>query len=128
MDTKNKQLYLTEDEKDGCLYRYTARSFDAAGNPDLDDGFLEVAEVTEGRIGVVRWHKLPDPLAAKVPARKQIAQSTAFKGGEGIWYYQGIIYFTTKGDNRVWAYDVRQNHLSIVTQCGLVSAARIDRR
>ena len=119
VDTKNKQLYLTEDEKDGCLYRYTARSFDAAGNPDLDDGFLEVAEVTEGRIGVVRWHKLPDPLAAKVPARKQIAQSTAFKGGEGIWYHQGMIYFTTKGDNRVWAYDVQQNHLSIVYNAAL---------
>mgnify|MGYP001591180583 FL=1 len=119
VDTKNKQLYLTEDEKDGCLYRYTARSFDAAGNPNLDDGFLEVAEVIERRIGVVRWHKLPDPLATKVPARKQIAQSTAFKGGEGIWYHQGIIYFTTKGDNRVWAYDVRQNHLSIVYNAAL---------
>lgn len=119
VDTKNKQLYLTEDEKDGCLYRYTARSFDTAGNPDLDDGFLEVAEVIEGRIGVVRWHKLPDPLAAKVPARKQIAQSTAFKGGEGIWYHLGMIYFTTKGDNRVWAYDVQQNHLSIVYNAAL---------
>lgn len=119
VDTKNKQLYLTEDEKDGCLYRYTARSFDAAGNPNLDDGFLEVAEVIEGRIGVVRWHKLPDPLAAKVPARKQIAQSTAFKGGEGIWYHLGMIYFTTKGDNRVWAYDVQQNHLSIVYNAAL---------
>lgn len=119
VDTKNKQLYLTEDEKDGCLYRYTARSFDAAGNPNLDDGFLEVAEVIEGRTGVVRWHKLPDPLAAKVPARKQIAQSTAFKGGEGIWYHLGMIYFTTKGDNRVWAYDVQQNHLSIVYNAAL---------
>jgi secreted PhoX family phosphatase len=119
VDTKNKQLYLTEDEKDGCLYRYTARSFDAAGNPNLDDGFLEVAEVIEERIGVVRWHKLPDPLAAKVPARKQIAQSTAFKGGEGIWYHLGMIYFTTKGDNRVWAYDVQQNHLSIVYNAAL---------
>ena len=119
VDTKNKQLYLTEDEKDGCLYRYTARSFDAAGNPNLDDGFLEVAEVIEERIGVVRWHKLPDPLAAKVPARKQIAQSTAFKGGEGIWYHRGMIYFTTKGDNRVWAYDVQQNHLSIVYNAAL---------
>lgn len=119
VDTKNKQLYLTEDEKDGCLYRYTARSFDTAGNPNLDDGFLEVAEVIEGRTGVVRWHKLPDPLAAKVPARKQIAQSTSFKGGEGIWYHLGMIYFTTKGDNRVWAYDVQQNHLSIVYNAAL---------
>jgi len=119
VDTRNKQLYLTEDEKDGCLYRYTAHSFDAAGNPNLDDGFLEVAEVIEGRIGVVRWHKLPDPLATKIPARKQIAQSAAFKGGEGIWYHQGIIYFTTKGDNRVWAYDVQHQQLGIIYNAAL---------
>ena len=119
MDTKNKQLYLTEDEPDGCLYRYTARAFDAAGNPDLDDGFLEVAEVIEGRVGTVRWHALPDPLATKIPTRKQIASSTRFKGGEGIWYNLGIVYFTTKGDNRVWAYDVQQNHLSIIYDASL---------
>lgn len=119
VDTKNKQLYLTEDEKDGCLYRYTARSFDAAGNPNLDNGFLEVAEVINGRIGSLRWHTLPDPLATATPTRKQIASSTRFNGGEGIWYHQGSIYFTTKGDNRVWAYDVRQNHLSIVYNAAL---------
>ncbi|MEK6736697.1 MAG: alkaline phosphatase PhoX [Pseudomonadota bacterium] len=119
VDTTHKQLYLTEDEKDGCLYRYTARSFDAAGNPNLDDGFLEVAEVIAGQIGAVRWHKLSDPLATSIPTRKQVAQSTAFKGGEGIWYHQGIIYFTTKGDNRVWAYDVQFQQLSIIYNAAL---------
>lgn len=121
VDTSNKQLYLTEDEPDGCLYRYTPRAFDAAGNPDLDDGFLEVAEVFEGRIGAVRWHTLPDPLATTTPARKQVANSTRFDGGEGIWYHQGIVYFTTKGDNRVWAYTVHQNSLSIVYNAALYS-------
>lgn len=119
VDTGNKQLYLTEDEADGCLYRYTARTFDALGNPDLDDGFLEVAEVGEGRIGTVRWHTLPDPLATKIPTRKQVINSTRFDGGEGIWFYQGIVYFTTKGDNRVWAYDVRQHRLTIVYNAAL---------
>lgn len=119
VDTGNKQLYLTEDEADGCLYRYTARAFDTAGNPDLDDGFLEVAEVIEGRIGTVRWHTLPDPLATKIPTRKQVANSTRFDGGEGVWFHQGIIYFTTKGDDRVWAYDVQQHHLTIVYNAAL---------
>lgn len=119
VDTRNMQLYLTEDQPDGCLYRYTARSFDAAGNPDLDDGFLEVAEVIEGRIGTVRWHALPDPLATMTPTRKQVAKGTRFNGGEGVWYHQGIIYFSTKGDNRVWAYDIRQNHLSILYNAAL---------
>ncbi|MBS0496596.1 MAG: DUF839 domain-containing protein [Proteobacteria bacterium] len=114
VDTQNKQLYLTEDQPDGCLYRYTARTFDAAGNPNLDDGVLEVAEVIDGRIGAVRWHALPDPLASTTPTRKQFASSTRFNGGEGIWYHQGIVYFVTKGDNRVWAYDTRQQQLSIL--------------
>lgn len=114
VDTQNKQLYLTEDQPDGCLYRYSARSFDADGNLNLDDGTLEVAEVIDGRIGAVRWHPLLDPLAVNTPTRKQVPVSTRFNGGEGIWYHQGIVYFATKGDNRVWAYDVRQQHLSIL--------------
>lgn len=114
VDTQNKQLYLTEDQTDGCLYRYTAHSFDRAGQPNLDDGFLEVAEITEGRIGSVRWHPLPDPLAVTTPTRRQVPASTRFNGGEGIWYHQGIVYFTTKGDNRVWAYDVEQNRISVL--------------
>lgn len=119
VDTRNMQLYLTEDQSDGCLYRYTARSFDATGNPNLDDGFLEVAEVVEGPIGTVRWHTLPDPLAITIPTRKQVASSTRFNGGEGIWYHQGIVYFTTKGDDCVWAYTVQQHHLSVVYNAAL---------
>ncbi|MDP1557599.1 MAG: DUF839 domain-containing protein [Nitrosomonas sp.] len=119
VDTKNQQLYLTEDEPDGCLYRYTARSYDTAGHPDLNDGFLEVAEVVHGCIGELRWHILPDPLASTTPTRKQIINNTRFDGGEGIWYHQGIVYFTTKGDNRVWAYNVQNNHLSIIYNAAL---------
>lgn len=114
VDTQNRQLYLTEDQTDGCLYRYTAHSFDRAGQPNLDDGFLEVAEIIEGRTGSVRWHPLPDPLAMTTPTRRQVPRSTRFNGGEGIWYRQGVVYFTTKGDNRVWAYDVQQNRVSVL--------------
>lgn len=114
VDIKNHQLYLTEDERDGRLYRYTSNAIDATGKLDLDDGFLEVAEVIQGRIGKVRWHKLPDPLATTTPTRKQVANSSSFDGGEGIWLHDGRIYFTTKGDDRVWAYDIQNSNLSIV--------------
>ena len=114
VDVKNHQLYLTEDERDGRLYRYTSNAIDAAGKLDLEDGFLEVAEVIQGRIGKVRWHQLPDPLATTMPTRKQVANSSPFNGGEGIWLHDGIIYFTTKGDDRVWAYDIQNSNLSIV--------------
>jgi len=113
-DTKHKQLYLTEDKPDGCLYRFSARGVDANGNPDLDDGILEVAEVVDGRIGSVIWHPIPDPQAHSKPTRRQISSSSHFDGGEGIWFHEGIIYFTTKGDDRIWSYNTSNNNLSIV--------------
>ncbi|MFP5304796.1 MAG: alkaline phosphatase PhoX [Gammaproteobacteria bacterium] len=53
--------------------------------------------------------QVTDALAGVLPAftatRHQVPESTAFDGGEGIWYHEGLIYFTTKGDRRVWAHD-----------------------
>ncbi|SNX59918.1 WD40-like Beta Propeller Repeat [Nitrosomonas ureae] len=114
VDTRNKQLYLTEDKPEGRFYRYTAHSFDTVGNPNLDDGVLEVAEVIDDGIGTVRWHALTDPSAANMPTRKQIPHSTAFDGGEGIWYHQDFIYFATKGDDCVWVFDIQKQRLSIL--------------
>lgn len=119
VDTNTMQLYLTEDKRDGCLYRYSAKTMDAHGYPDLDDGILEVAEIINGEVGKLRWHFLPDPLAMKIPTRKQVKQSSRFNSGEGIWYHQGSIFFTTKGDNRVYAYDIKNNDLSIIYNAAL---------
>jgi len=113
VDPLRHQLYLTEDTPDGRFYRYSPARLTAAGNPDLTDGVLEVAQVAGGPEGAVSWHAVPDPSAATVPTRLQVAESTAFDGGEGIWYHQGLIYFTTKGDNRVWAYDTRADTIAI---------------
>ena len=55
-----------------------------------------------------------DASGVMVPTRHQVADSTAFNGGEGTSYYNGFIYFTTKGDNRVWAYQISTSTLSIV--------------
>lgn len=114
VDIKNKQLYLTEDEPNGCLYRYTPNLLNAAGCPDLEDGFLEVAEILGDQQKTIRWHRLPDPDATTIATRKQVKQSSHFNGGEGIWYHQGTVYFTTKGDDKVWAYDTHHNHLDII--------------
>ena len=35
-------------------------------------------------------------------------------GGEGIWLHEGVIYFATKGDNRVWTYDTGTSMLTIL--------------
>lgn len=93
VDPVGERLYLTEDKPDGRLYRFTPDAY-----PDLSSGVLEVAAV-EG--GTARWLEVPDPSATQQPTRSQVGASSAFDGGEGIWYHDGAVYFTTKGDDRV---------------------------
>lgn len=119
VDPERGQLYLTEDVPDGAFYRYTPDLLTADGHPDLAAGTLEVAQVTGDPTGPVIWHPLADPnpdlmQPGAVATRYQIPESTAFRGGEGIWYHEGIVYFTTKGDNRVWAYDVEAERMEIL--------------
>lgn len=112
-DPVHHRLYLTEDLPDGRFYRFTPSALRADGFADLSAGVLEVAEVLGGEDGPVRWHVLDDPGASTKPTRMQIAASTAFDGGEGIWYHDGLVYFATKGDNRVWVYDTVSETIAI---------------
>jgi secreted PhoX family phosphatase len=93
-------LYLTEDRSDGRFYRFTPAVW---GN--LAAGRLDVMEVADGH---VHWHPVPDPdpdiAAGATETRHQVPESTAFAGGEGICISNGVIYFTTKGDGKVWEY------------------------
>ncbi|MCZ6785130.1 MAG: DUF839 domain-containing protein [Proteobacteria bacterium] len=92
-------LYLTEDEPDSGFYRFRPNRWG-----DLGSGVLEIAEVV-GDVDVV-WHEVPDPNPGRndEPTRSQLAESSIFNGGEGIVASRGHIYFTTKGDGRVWDY------------------------
>ena len=103
LDPTNQHVYLSEDEGEGRCYRFVPDAKTAQGHADLASGRLEVAEVTADTS--VIWHPLPDPSGA-TPTRTQVAASTVFDGGEGLAYFDGVIYLSTKGDNRVWAYDV----------------------
>lgn len=120
IDPLRGHAYLTEDVPDGCFYRFTPARFTDRGHPDLSAGILEVAQVVgDGPTGAVVWHELTDPspdlsVNNDNATRYQIPASTPFRGGEGIWYYEGIVYFSTKGDNRVWAYDVDREHLDLL--------------
>ncbi|MDG4829581.1 DUF839 domain-containing protein [Solwaraspora sp. WMMD1047] len=100
-DPDRQVVYLTEDEGDGCFYRFVP---DRWG--DLSAGRLEVlcagADVTAGPVS---WRPVPDRDGFPVPTRWQVGAAKHFDGGEGCYYTDGICYFTTKGDNRVWAYD-----------------------
>ncbi|NOZ51546.1 MAG: DUF839 domain-containing protein [Gammaproteobacteria bacterium] len=114
-DTDTNQLYLTEDEPDGCLYRFTPDFTTTNARPDLRSGVLEVAELLVGIDSEnVLWHKIHDPNAKSKATRYQIGKSTAFKGGEGIGYLDGQVYFATKGDNRIWQFDVASQTMTIL--------------
>lgn len=117
VDPVNAHIYLTEDESNGRLYRFVPDQLTEAGHPDLTAGTLEVAVVTvdEDGGGDVAWVTVPDPLASgEVPTRLQVAEATVFNGGEGIWYHDGVVYFATKGDDRVWALTIASNKLRVL--------------
>ena len=107
VDTATGALYLTEDRPDGGLYRFTP---DRPG--DLGAGLLEVG-VAAGA-DRLEFAPVPDPGAVFTPTRKQVPGMRAFDGGEGIWYDGGTVHFSTKGDNRVWAYDTATGGLGTI--------------
>ena len=113
VDPLGGRLYLTEDAPNGRFYRFTPRAA-AGGRFDLAAGTLEVAEVGIGDPAAVRWHPVADPSAGKVPTARQVPASTAFAGGEGIAWGNGLVYFTTKYDNRVWAYDPTAQSIRVI--------------
>lgn len=107
VDPDREQLYLTEDRPDGRFYRFTPDAY-----PDLGDGTLEVAQVDSA--GGVTWLAVPDPSAADASTRTQVPESTAFDGGEGVWFDQGSVYFTSKGDESVRRYDTDAETLEVI--------------
>lgn len=107
VDSDNEQLYLTEDEGDGRFYRFTPEAY-----PDLTAGALEVATVDGD--GAVTWSAVPDPSGSPTPTREQVPDSTAFDGGEGVWFDQGSVYFATKGDDHVRRYDTADETMEVV--------------
>jgi len=116
VDPVCRRVYLTEDQPDGCLYRFTPNTY-----PDLSAGLLEVALVDA--LGNVSWEQVPNPGGGAInPTREQVDGAAHFDGGEGTWYHQGVVYFTTKGDNRLWAYHVRPSKLEVIYDAAAVGA------
>jgi secreted PhoX family phosphatase len=107
VDPVGGRLYLTEDAGDGAFYRFTPDAY-----PDLSAGLLEVASTDPD--GAVTWHEVPDPSGANQPTRLQVPEVTAFDGGEGCWYADGIVYFTTKGDDHVRSLDPATDTIEVI--------------
>ena len=114
VDPVRSHIYLTEDRGDGLLYRFGPGAFNDQGVPDLSAGRLEAAQVLDGEEGRVVWHRIPDPGGSRRPTRLQAPKATLFKRGEGMWFHNGMVFFTTTQDERVWAYDVETSTIEIV--------------
>ncbi|MEO3788190.1 alkaline phosphatase PhoX [Actinocorallia sp. B10E7] len=112
-DPDRKVVYLTEDQSDGCFYRFIPKTWG-----DLSSGTLEV--LVGSGLGEVRWERVPRPQLWLTPTRDQVAGAMRFKGGEGCYYADGVCYFTTKGDNRVWTYDAAAETLGLAYDDDLV--------
>ncbi|GAA2590487.1 DUF839 domain-containing protein [Actinomadura fulvescens] len=113
-DPVRKVVYLTEDQGNGCFYRFRPTTWG-----DLSSGTLEVLIGTG--VGAVRWAKVPRPEMWITPTRDQVEGAMRFDGGEGCHYAGGVCYFTTKGDNRVWAYDAVNERLDLAYDDDLVT-------
>jgi secreted PhoX family phosphatase len=107
VDPVRKAVYLTEDEPDGGFYRFKPSTW-----PSLAAGTLSL--LCRASTGALVWRRVPDPSAANVSTRHQVAGTIRFNGGEGAAYGSDRCYFTTKGDGRVWAYNAATNRLGVV--------------
>lgn len=105
VDQKDKRLYLTEDNADGCFYRFTPTKY-----PDLSAGLLEVMIVDAG--GRVTWARV-DP-ASGTATKLQVPGAAKFARGEGTWFDEGIVYFVTTTEARLYALHVEEQLLEIL--------------
>jgi uncharacterized protein len=122
VDPNTGHVILTEDQRDGRLYR-----FRPATPGDLRTGVLEVAKLSGEDPFDVTWLPVPDPNPTPnaTRTRHQVSSSTPFDGGEGAWWHDGVAYFTTKGDNRVWALDTAADRLHLLYDAATSSAASL---
>jgi hypothetical protein len=108
-------IYLTEDEPDGCFYRFRPMTW-----TDLSSGVLDVMVAPRGASVDVSWQPVPKPGGWGTATRYQVTGARRFDGGEGCYYAAGVCYFTTKGNNRVWAYDTVNERLDVLYDDSLV--------
>jgi secreted PhoX family phosphatase len=101
VDPATSFVYLTEDDFDSRLYRFRPHRWG-----DLSEGVLEAASLRLN--SVLQWI----PVRADRPYRGK--DTTGFQRGEGAWFSEGIVYFCTTADHRVWAHDVRAGTLETI--------------
>jgi uncharacterized protein len=109
VDPATGHVYLTEDNPAGRLYRFTPTT-----PGDLSSGSLFAARVSGTSVSWVA-------VSASAPDRS--LTTTVFNGGEGAWIAAGTLWFTTKGDGRVWELDLSSQQLTVLYDDSTTSGA-----
>ncbi|WP_432585146.1 alkaline phosphatase PhoX [Streptomyces sp. HD1123-B1] len=115
-DPVRHAIYLTEDEPDGCFYRFVPTNWGT-----LSTGTLQVLQAGTATSGSFSWVTVPDPDGSPTVTRDQVAGAKRFNGGEGCHYANDTVWFTTKGDNRLWQLDLTNNTYELAYDDSLVT-------
>ncbi|GIJ48782.1 hypothetical protein Val02_56680 [Virgisporangium aliadipatigenens] len=115
-DPVRRVIYLTEDETDGRFYRFVPATWG-----DLSAGTLQVLVAGSATSGPFTWANVPDPDGSPTLTRRQVSGAKAFNGGEGCHYADDTVWFTTKGDNRVWQVNLASGTYELAYDDSLVS-------
>ncbi|MER7076962.1 protein of unknown function [Saccharopolyspora kobensis] len=115
-DPVRKVIYLTEDEPDGCFYRFRPNNWGDLGA----GGVLEVLAAGSETSGKATWVEVPEPLPSDgdTPTREQVSEAKRFDGGEGCHYANDRCWFTTKGDDRVWQFNAADDTFELAYDGG----------
>lgn len=114
-DPVRQVIYLTEDETNGCFYRFVPATWGS-----LSSGTLQVMVAGAATSGSFTWQNVPDPDGSPTTTRTQVAGAKHFNGGEGCHYATDTVWFTTKGDNRVWQLDLANSTYELAYDDSLV--------
>ena len=115
-DPVRRVIYLTEDETDGKFYRFVPTTWG-----DLSSGTLQVFRAGSGTSGTFSWANVPDPDGKPTVTRRQVSGAKSFNGGEGCHYASDTVWFTTKGDNRVWQVNLAAGTYELAYDDSLVT-------
>ncbi|AKJ28356.1 alkaline phosphatase PhoX [Caldimonas brevitalea] len=141
VDPVHRVLYLTEDADGGRFYRFVCDAADwppGAPRPQMQQGRLQVLQLRGLPANVevvaaaasaglrldepcaVEWIDVKDPDEGQAFTRGMMElrgddpPGLEFVKAEGTWFFNGIVYFATQNNHRIWAYDTRNQTLEFI--------------
>lgn len=102
VDPATGWVFLTEDHWSGRYYRFRPDTYG-----DLSEGVLEAAKLNAAG-NKLSWVEVSTHKAERT------RRTTVFDRGEGAFFSDGHVYFTTTGDDRVWAHNTATDAIEII--------------